>query len=133
MHTRMNAVRLMQPVTVAMRSNTPQNQHAFPAARVKHTAYASTGTTSSAQHSTRAAAAAAALFSCDPASHAPSPTNSAQPHMRMRTRVGEEDDDEAEGASVSECVTVIRKTGCLHEWWHFSTGEVSFLIKSFLV
>ena len=39
---------------VAMRSNGPENQPQFPAARVKHTAYASTGTTreKNAAHST---------------------------------------------------------------------------------
>ena len=38
----------------AMRSNAPQNQPAFPAARVKHTAHASTGTTSAADSTARA-------------------------------------------------------------------------------
>ena len=38
----------------AMRSNAPQNQPPFPAARVKHTAHASTGTTSAAHSTARA-------------------------------------------------------------------------------
>ena len=38
----------------AMRSNAPQNQQPFPAARVKHTAHASTGTTSAAHSTARA-------------------------------------------------------------------------------
>ena len=38
----------------AMRSNAPQNQPAFAAARVKHTAHASTGTTSAAHSTARA-------------------------------------------------------------------------------
>ena len=51
--TRMNAAaRLMQPA--AMRSNAPQNHLPFPAARVKHTAHASTGTTSAAHSTARA-------------------------------------------------------------------------------
>ena len=37
-----------------MRSNAPQNQQPFPAARVKHTAHASTGTTSAAHSTARA-------------------------------------------------------------------------------
>jgi hypothetical protein len=36
-----------------MRSNGPENQPAFPAAHVKHTAHASTGTTIAAQHARR--------------------------------------------------------------------------------
>jgi hypothetical protein len=55
-----------------MRGNVLQNQSAFPAAQVKHTALASTAASStSAQHSTRAAAAAPALSSHDPTSHVP--------------------------------------------------------------
>ncbi len=37
-----------------MRSNAPQNQPPFPAARVKHTVHASTGTTSAAHSTARA-------------------------------------------------------------------------------
>ena len=69
LHTRMNAAaRLMQPLRCAA----PQNQQPFPASRVKHTAHASTGTTSAAHITARHAAPA--LSSRDPASHAPSPS-----------------------------------------------------------
>jgi hypothetical protein len=56
-----------------MRSNAPQIQPPFPTAGVKHTARKQWHDKRSAQHSTRAAAAAPALSSRDPASHAPSP------------------------------------------------------------
>ena len=73
LHTRMNAAaRLMQPLRCA--ATHLKTSHRFlHHARVKHTAHASTGTTSAAHSTARAAAAAPALSSRDPASHAPSP------------------------------------------------------------
>ena len=72
LYTRMNAAaRLMQPLRCAA-THLKTGHRFLHHASVKHTSHASTGKRS-AQYSTRAAAAAPALSSRDPASHAPSP------------------------------------------------------------
>jgi hypothetical protein len=53
LHTRMKR-RDALDASAAKRSNAPQNQPPFPAARVKYTAHTSTGTTSAAHSSARA-------------------------------------------------------------------------------
>jgi hypothetical protein len=50
----MNERRAALHAAAAMRSNAPQNQQPFPAARVKHTAHARSGTTSAAHSTARA-------------------------------------------------------------------------------
>jgi hypothetical protein len=55
LHKRMNAAaRLMQPLRCAATVNGPENQPAFAAARVKHKAHASTGTTGASHITARA-------------------------------------------------------------------------------
>ena len=75
LHTRMNAAaRLMQPLRCAATLRTSKPATVSCSTRQTHSTRKHWHDKRSAHHSTRAAAAAPALSSRDPASHAPSPT-----------------------------------------------------------